>query len=81
MKQYRKKPVVIWAMQWDGKNTGEAMDFLGSDFLGTIGNKLFVKTYEGRSEASLKDFLIRGVEGEHYPCKPGIFDQTYEEAE
>lgn len=77
-KKYRKKPVVIEAIQWTGKNLSEIDNFMG----GTIGNKgtiLVINTLEGDMEASIGDYIIKGVSGEFYPCKPDIFDKTYEE--
>lgn len=84
---YRKKPVVIEAIQWTGSNLGECKSFLGDSFgshtaeRGLNGRSdILVKTLEGQHVASKGDYLIRGVKGEHYPCKPDIFIATYEEA-
>lgn len=83
VKQYRKKPVVIEAVQWTGRNLGEIMDFSenGETFLHTIDgvSKLHVCTLEGNMLANIGDYIIRGVKGEFYPCKPDIFEVTYEE--
>ena len=43
-----------------------------------MGDDLLIKTLEGTMTASAGDYIIRGVNGEHYPCKPDIFDKTYE---
>ena len=85
--RFRKKPVVIEAMlctyrtrykvaEWCG---GEAQDAAPS---GTVYAPGLVKitTLEGDMWASEGDWIIRGVQGEHYPCKPDIFDATYEPA-
>lgn len=96
-KQYRKKPVVIEAMRWDG--TAEAatpiIDWVLSNG-GTISyvcgdddrcdgiaenHSLAIDTLEGRMLASPGDFIIRGVANEFYFCKPDIFEQTYEAVE
>lgn len=77
-KKYRKKPVIIEAIQWTGKNLSEIDIFMG----GTVGNKetiLVINTLEGDMEASIGDYIIKGVNGEFYPCKSNIFDKTYEE--
>ena len=77
-KKYRKKPVTIEAIQWTGKNLSEIDNFMG----GTVGNKgtiLVINTLEGDMEASIGDYIIKGVKGEFYPCKPDIFTETYEE--
>lgn len=83
--QYRKKAVVIDAIQWNGSNLDQCKSFLGNSFLGQRAerhpggaNVIMIKTLEGQHIASLNDFLIRGVKGEHYPCKPDIFAATYD---
>jgi hypothetical protein len=82
--RYRKKPVVIEAVQWTGKNLGEVAAFCGNA-LGPIERrmdyKLKVRTLEsgeGYHEVDDDDWIIRGVKGEIYPCKPDIFEATYE---
>lgn len=82
MAKYRKKPVVIEAIQWTGTNEVEIQKFCG----GAVGFKLFspiipyFKTLEGDLNASKGDWIIKGVAGEFYPCKPDIFAATYEPA-
>lgn len=78
IKKYKKKPVTIEAIQWTGKNLSEIDNFMG----GTVENKgatLVIYTLEGDMEASIGDYIIKGVNGEFYPCKPDIFAKTYEE--
>lgn len=82
--KYRKKPVVIEAVQWRGDNITEVMKLAGGgeyedDFLAT--GDLTIKTLEGDMKASLNDWIIKGIRGELYPCKPDIFDATYEPVE
>ena len=79
--KFRKKPVVIEAIQWTGKNQVEVSAFMGgqelnlnSQGIGTI----MIRTLEGRLIALKEDWIIKGVKGELYPCKPDIFEQTYE---
>lgn len=83
MSKFRKKPVIIEAVQFDG--TDESCDWLLPQLVsGVISrscNKLYIKTLEGVMEASLGDWIIKGVNGEFYPCKPDIFDKTYERVE
>lgn len=84
--KFRKKPVVIEAMQWDGTNYGPVVEFLGdNDFLGaSVGpgfDEIVLASLEGPMTASLGDWIIRGVKGEFYPCKPDIFEMTYEPAD
>lgn len=84
--KYRKKPIVIEAIQFTKQNISECRDFLGKDLISepVIGGETFrltIFTLEGNHTASLGDYLIRGVKGEHYPCKPDIFEMTYEKLE
>ena len=89
MTQYRKKPVVIEAVQFDGLNPTEIKDFVGENCEVEIyDNKvtppianITIHTLEGDMEVSNGDYVIKGVKGEFYPCKPDIFEQTYEPAE
>ncbi len=81
--RYRKKPVVIEAMRFDGHNHNEIKRWmpreLGSSVFVDRGSRLCIPTLEGLLTASAGDYVIRGVQGEFYPCKPDIFDATYEE--
>lgn len=80
MAKYKKKPVVIEAVQWRGDNLVEVKDFCLDDAVYDDFNRAFkVDTLEGRMIAKLGDWIIKGVKGEHYPCKPDIFEKTYEE--
>ncbi len=76
---YRKKPVTIKAIQWTGNNHAEVNHFLnykGNDNL--LNHHIVIETLEGNMFASVGDYIIQGVQGEYYPCKPDIFHQTYE---
>lgn len=74
---FRKKPVVIEAVQWLG-NMGAVIGFVGRD-LPTAGNQsLTIETLEGIMRVDFGDWIIKGVKGEFYPCKPDIFEATYE---
>ena len=82
--KYRKKPVVIEAVQWTGHNISEIVCFVGDALISTEikpMKQFHVGTLEGPHSASVGDFIIRGVKGELYPCKPDIFERTYEAAE
>lgn len=84
--KYRKKPVVIEARQWTGgpREAVFVIDWvLGGG--GTAryvdfedGERLHIDTLEGTVRAAPGDYIIRGVKGEFYPCKPDIFEATYE---
>lgn len=84
MPMFRKKPVVIEARQFTETNRTELMEWSGSkdDAESYKGGVLgfIIPTLEGQHIATLGDYIIRGVKGEHYPCKPDIFEATYEPA-
>ena len=81
VKEWRKKPVVIKAVKWDGSDLAvEALNgVLGLDPVTIVDKiKLKIPTLEGEMFASMGDYVIKGVNGEFYPCKPDIFEKTYE---
>lgn len=82
IKKYRKKPVVIEAVQWTGDNFDEINeDFSTFHVYISPDNEenLIIKTLEGNMKCRKGDYIICGVNGEYYPCKPDIFHKTYEE--
>jgi hypothetical protein len=90
MNQYRKMPVVIEAVQWDGAILGEygadeieawsngAVKCLLTESHPIEATVLCVATLEGTMQAKVGDWIIKGVNGEFYPCKDEIFQKTYE---
>jgi len=76
--KYRKKPVVIEAIQWFKMGDHPAVTRFRHDISESIG---WVETLEGGHIVNRGDWIITGVKGEHYPCKPDIFEMTYEVAE
>lgn len=87
---YRKKPVQIEAVQFDGSSTGameialwmETGEYHRSPIrTRDIGSTITIPTLEGDHTASAGDYIIKGVKGEFYPCKPDIFALTYERVE
>lgn len=83
MAKYRKKPIVIDAVQWTGKNFDEIIMFCQNTIYWEINrdqniNILEIQTLEGIIQADPGDYIIRGIKDEHYPCKPDIFELTYE---
>jgi len=80
--RYKKKPVVIEAIQWNGDNRKEVFDFCPLSYFTynpkTDSLDLKIKTLEGHMIATEGDFIIKGVKGEYYPCKPDIFEITYD---
>lgn len=79
MKKYRKKPVVIEAVQFTGNNVDEILEFAKDSFNNPSTSEIVIPTLEGNMMVSIRDYVIKGVNGEFYPCKPDIFDKTYEE--
>lgn len=86
--KFRKKPVVIEATQWfkDGDhpevktmNTYERKKI--SPGITYVGKRSYIETLEGQMQVTEGDWIITGVHGEHYPCKPDIFEKTYEKVE
>ncbi|WP_328805511.1 hypothetical protein [Paenibacillus apii] len=80
MPKYRKKPVEIEAIQFTGSNWGEIETFVPVGKYNEDGTFNIV-TLEGEHKCSIGDFVIQGVAGEFYPCKPEIFAATYEPAD
>ena len=90
MSYYRKKPVVIEALQWDGSmDSYETIharwpELEDGGLTSHKGNRTIqawcVRTLEGRHVVSVGDYIIKGIKGEFYPCKPDIFAATYEDA-
>lgn len=90
--KYRKKPVIIEAIQWNGDNTEELEQFMPkevyefclkgfSSIYSPSDCELYIITLEGKMKANIGDYIIKGVNGEYYPCKPDIFEKTYEKVE
>lgn len=81
MPKFRKRPVVIDAVQWTNKpGCLDAILALGATFIFAADGTpdLIIETLEGDMRANVGDWIIRGVKGEFYPCKPDIFDATYD---
>lgn len=79
MPMFTKKPVTIEARQWCGSNAVDLLCWIGGKAR-QDGSSLIIPTLEGDHEASLGDWIIKGVKGEFYPCKPDIFEATYNPA-
>lgn len=81
--KYRKKPVIVEAIQWTGDNTSEVMEFCNKASRLMDGKKLYaliIKTLEGDMKCERDDWIIKGINGEFYSCKPDVFEKTYERA-
>jgi len=94
IKKYRKKPVVIEAIQYNNLNISEIENFVGKKLNKELENvssynanmlppifSIIIETLEGNHKALPGDYIIKGIHGEFYPCKPDIFKLTYEEVD
>lgn len=95
--KYRKKPVAIEAFRYDGDFVDrygnyyipdwaidahqEGILFFAEDHQSGLPYELYIRTLEGVMQANVGDYVIQGVKGELYPCKPDIFEATYDPAE
>ena len=82
MPRYRKKPVVIEAVQFTGENYDDIIEFTGNQAIiglptGEGSECMTIPTLEGPMVASPGDYIICGIAGEFYPCKPDIFEGSY----
>jgi len=84
IQKYVKKPVVVEALHFtDWSKMDELLNFCGTDNVLIVlhqdgSNDLYIKTLEGNMKVEDGDYIIKGVKGEFYPCKPDIFEMTYE---
>lgn len=79
MARFRKKPVVIEAIQYTGRNLEEIVLWSKApEIIEEFTGGLEIHTLEGVMRADVGDWIIRGVKGEFYPCKPDIFAATYD---
>lgn len=94
MPKFRKKPVVIEAIQWNNLNHQEIIEFATGSYGPALESEaayqagqgapifsMLIPTLEGTMKAMPGDWIIKGVNGEFYPCKPDIFEKTYEPAD
>ena len=84
--KFRKKQVIIEAVQWTGDNVSEILDFVNHLDIRLSNNEnggteLYINTLEGSMHASKGDWIIKGERDEFYPCKPDIFELTYDPVE
>ena len=85
--KYRKKPVVIDAIQLTNESVMDCISFVYPEYVAIEHNVLdgirdqkfmYIEALEGDMKAGFGDYIIKGVQGEFYPCKPDIFEATYE---
>ena len=81
VKKYRKKPIIVEAVQNTGGNVSEIREFMDNKSRPVYtkdGYVYLIKTLEGTMTANVGDYIIKGVKGEFYPCKPDVFEATYD---
>lgn len=80
MATYRRKAIELEALQWTGDNIVEIVEFCHSCYYYHRNDEpvLMIETLEGTMTASTGDYIIKGIQGEHYACKPEIFNEIYE---
>ena len=83
--RYTKKPITIDAIQFTGENGHDIIEFVGTDNISSVTlpaggtpHNIAIATLEGVMSVSHGDYVIKGIKGEFYPCKPDIFEMTYE---
>lgn len=79
IQRFRKKPVVIEAVRYDGTNAAEIIAFAAPKAIINYNVTLHIVTLEGDMLVSIGDWVIKGIKGEFYPCKPDVFEKTYDE--
>lgn len=78
MSRYRKKPVIVEAIKYDRSRVGEFLSFCGIAEYSPHDNEYYITTLEGNRKIADGDYLIKGANGEFYPCKADVFEKTYE---
>ena len=78
IKYYKKKPVVVSAVKWNGGNLQEINTFTDNKAM-VKNNILIIPTLEGTMAAEVGSYIIKGIKGEYYPCREDIFKDIYEE--
>lgn len=80
---YVKKPIKVNAIQYTEDNLSDILDFMDehdvSRNIKVFGENVYITTLEGQMCTRCGDYIIIGVAGEPYPCKPDIFEMTYDE--
>lgn len=79
----RKKPVEVEVMQFTDENIDEILEWGQGKIIPNVSPKFFtdylsIETLEGTMRDNYKDYIVKGIEGEFYPCKPDIFNKTYD---
>lgn len=76
--KYIKKPIPIEALQWNGENVEKILDFMGENTpVFKENGEIIINTLEGKMSAPIGSYIIKGVDGEYYPCRKEIFESSY----
>lgn len=78
VKRYKTKPCEIQAIRWNGNNEKEMFYFIRDNYYINHDLDFIIKTLEGDMRADIGDYIIKGLRGEFYPCKPDVFEKKYE---
>ena len=78
MAKYKKKPVEIDAIRFNDRDLLQLVGFVNDGSVVLKNGTVYIRTLEGDMRISNGDYVIKGVNGEFYPCKPDIFEKTYE---
>ncbi len=81
MAKFRRKPITVEAIQWDGNNLDEVLSFLGKKTYGQIVGAVLIVTPRAILTAVIGDWIVKGDDGEFYPCSNGDFEMTYDAIE
>ena len=76
--KYKTKPCEIEAIQWTGKNEKEVLEFVKNKHYVSFDGDLFLITLAGELKADFGDYIVKGLRGDFYPCKPDSFVKKYE---
>lgn len=77
--KFRQKPVVVEAIKFRGKDQSQELLMFVGHYLVNHENEFFIETLEGEMKVSPGDWIIKGIKGDFYPCKPNIFEEAYEQ--
>lgn len=79
MARYKTKPCEIEAIQYTVDNLAEILQWgKGDIFFNVLNGNLYIDTLKGRMRADVYDYIIKGLKGEFYPCRPDVFKKKYE---
>ena len=78
VKRYNAKPYEIEAIQWNGKNEKEVLEFVGNKHYISFDGDLYLITFQGKMKARIGDYIIKCLQGDFYSCEPDVFAERFE---